>query len=221
LTLFVEDFDRIDAPPPPPQDPGGVDAAALLEAEYARGLADGAARARAECDGGAALLVERCIAEFRRADETIAAMADATAERLVRLMFEALGTMVPSICATCGPAEIAGLTQVLLPRLRNEPRIRVRLNPHDAPALQAQLDLLEDELPERISVTQTDAVARGDIRVSWQDGAMLRDTAAIWREVADWLRLFGFLDQPPRERAPLPMLWSSRPDAEQVVEHAR
>jgi hypothetical protein len=222
--LFVEDFDCIDdlatpaavAPPPPERD---VDAE--LATAYARGLADGCAQASAEAASAVEALLARCTSEFRRADEDIAAMAEEAATQLARLMFETLGALVPAICASCGPTELAELTRVLLPRLRNEPQIRVRLNPHDAPAVLAGIGNLADDLPDRIVVTQTDAVTQGDIRVAWQDGAMLRDTAAIWQDMSSTLQQFGFLGATPARDAASPSYARpERPHSEQVHEHA-
>ncbi len=233
MTLFVEDFDHVDPVPPPDSGRDDAEITGLLAAEYARGMAEGIAQAKAECDAGTALLIERCAAEFRAADESIAAMVESAADQLARVVFEMLGSLVPTICAACGPAEITALTQVLLPRLRSEPRIRVRLNPHDVAVVQAQLDQLPDDLPERIAVASDDAVARGDIRIAWQDGALLRDTSAIWRDMSGALQQFGFLDAPPpRERTPRTARPGferpdferpdfERPDFERMIEHAR
>ncbi len=215
MSLFIEDFDQIDDIADPA--PAAPVAAALLDEAYARGVADGVARRQAEDDAAARLLAERCTEEFRRAEDSLGEMADHAADQLARLMFGVLESLVPEICAACGPAEISALTRTLLPQLRSEPRIRIRLNPHDAPGVLAQMDVLNDDVRDRVVVTQTDAVARGDIRVTWQDGEMLRDTAAIWQQVADALCQFGFLDA----AAAKPASVQGRGRTQQVVEHAR
>lgn len=214
MNMFVEDFDCLE-PAMLAQEPAVPDLSARLAAEYERGLAEGEGRGLEACEDAARQLTARCDAEFPRAEAALAAMAEAAAEQVARLVFEALGALVPSVCAACGPAEVAALTRVLLPRLKREPQIRLRLNPHDAAAVQVQLAALDDDLGDRIVVTQSDQIARGDLRVAWQDGALLRDTGAIWRQMSDALRQFGFLDTPHE-----PGARSARPVAEQVAAHA-
>ena len=217
--LFVEDFDIFEEPAVADVAAPAYDREAELAAEYARGLAEGLAHAEASRDQGARALVAHCAAECRRAEESLARLAEEAADQLAGLVFEALNTLVPSVCAACGPAETAAMARVLLPRLRLEPQIRVRLNPHDSAAMQAEVARLDEEIADRIVITPTDAMARGDLKVSWQDGMLLRDTAAIWREMSEALQRFGFLDAPsPRDVMAVPR--AMRVVTEKVVEHA-
>ncbi len=213
MSLFIEDFDSVaPEPEPPAPDP------AACAAEYARGLADGEAAATVAAitaaDAAARTLAAACATEFARAEASLAAMAEAAADQLARLVFAALDALVPSICAACGPAEQAALARLMLPRLHREPSLRLRLHPQDIGALQTELAALDSDLTDRVAIAPNPQMAPGDLRIAWQDGALLRDTGAIWRELADTLRQFGFLD-PPHEAPHL-----ARPILEQVPAHA-
>ena len=68
-------------------------------------------------------------------------------------------------------------------------------------AVEQELARLDPELHGRVALVPTDAVAPGDARIAWQDGAAGRDATALWREVAAALAPFDLL---PPAAQPLP-----------------
>ncbi len=208
MILFGEDFDlggtvaRVAEVVPPEEDaeaPAAVLArvemaqAAQYAAGYAAGLAEGAARALAERTARCALWSELCASRLDRAEREVAAIADAAAAALARAVFDGLAVLLPEFCARHGAAEIAALARGILPGLRAEPRIVVRVNPHDRDVIADVLGEVPPELRERIVITPTDRVPTGDIQVSWQDGGVARDAATLRGQVADLLRQFGLV----------------------------
>ena len=91
---------------------------------------------------------------------------------------------MPVLRAVHGDAEACGVARAVLPALSGEPEITIRTNPHTAPSLLAEIARIDPELPARVRMTPTDALARGDVRIAWRDGLAVRDGAALWREVA-------------------------------------
>jgi flagellar assembly protein FliH len=211
LILFGEDFDFAGvAASVPPHEAAAQEAAVLAataqaEAEaaredmqqsaYARGIADGQARAMAEREARADHWTTLCAQRLRDADAGVAELADAAASSVAGLMFDVLAKLLPDFCARHGKAEIAALTHDILPTLRAEPKIVVRVNPHDVAVIEDILGEIPADLRGNVTMAPTDSVGEGDLQVRWQDGGVSRDTRALLGQVTDLLRQFGFVHE--------------------------
>jgi flagellar biosynthesis/type III secretory pathway protein FliH len=200
--LFAEDFDRhagvtvLD--PPVPDEPEPIapsftaDALeAAREEAYAEGFGRGLAQAaqdRAEIAGQLLAGIARRLAD---AEAAARAAAEASAQAVAELLLSTLAALFPALCARHGGGEVAALAHAVLPALDREPRISLRVSPHVLPELEAELDRLDPGLRARIATVATDAVAPGDIRIAWQDGAASRDGAALWAGIAATLAEYG------------------------------
>jgi len=91
-----------------------------------------------------------------------------------------------------------------LPPLTREPSIIVRVSPLIATAAEDEIARLDPELAERVRLVPTETMAAGDVRVAWNDGTAVRDTGAVWDEVAAVLSGLGLLvgDMPPARGQP-------------------
>ena len=69
----------------------------------------------------------------------------------------------------------------------------IRLNPHLAGAVAQEIERLEPDLCDHIQVVPTDAIPEGDVRIAWRNGGAVRDTAALWSEIASILGANGLL----------------------------
>lgn len=193
--LYAEDFDAPDLPPLP--EPEAIEPAfSLAELEEARAEARAAARLDAEESQAAARLqaLQAIGAGLDAARDSAREDATAASEAIARTMLGALTACLPSLCARYGAAEVRTLARVVLPALVDEPRITIRLSPHDARMLADEIERLEPELAARISLAPTDAVPRGDLRIAWQDGVAVRDAAAARAAVHDALGALGLID---------------------------
>jgi flagellar biosynthesis/type III secretory pathway protein FliH len=213
LILFGEDFDFANAAASVPPHGAAAQEAVVLaataqaeaEAEaareamqqsaYAQGFADGQARAMAEREARADHWTTLCAQRLRDADAEVAELADAAASSVAGLMFDVLAKLLPDFCARHGKAEIAALTRDILPTLRAEPRIILRVNPHDVAVIEDVLGEIPADLRGSITMTPTDSVGEGDLQVKWQDGGVSRDTRALLGQVTDLLRQFGFVHE--------------------------
>jgi flagellar biosynthesis/type III secretory pathway protein FliH len=205
LILFGDDFDVATTPRPHAVDRlaeaetaagDARDAAqAACAAAYAKGLTDGAAGAaeerRAQGDRWAAICAERLEAAGREAAD----LADTAARDLAGLLCSALAAVLPEFCARHGAAEIAALARSLLPSLIAEPRIVLRLNPRDAGAVAQAMGEIPPELEGRVQIERVESVAPGDMLMSWADGRVVRDAAAMRRCVSDLFRQFGLVSE--------------------------
>jgi flagellar assembly protein FliH len=175
----------------PPLDPEAIRAAA-----YEEGVRDGLERAEAERHRAVArtftVLEERLgTATYQAAQET-----DRAARSIASLLIQALMKMLPTLCARFGATEIAGVARAVLPGLRQEPRVVVAVSPLVATAVEAELARLGDEFRERAVLAPNEALAPGDVRITWQDGVAARDTADLMQRIATLFTQYGLLGAP-------------------------
>lgn len=207
--LFAEDFDlpagitvldEADEPEPPPPVFTAAEIAAARAEAYAEGHRNGLAQAAADRAEITRQMLAAIAGHLDNARTEAARVAEESADTLARLLLGTLASMLPALCARHGAAEVAALARAVLPGLAREPRVTIRVSPLVARAVEQELDRLDPELHARISLSPTEAVAPGDVRIAWQDGAAIRDAAALWRKVAETLAPLDLL--PPVEQAP-------------------
>ena len=197
--LFDEDFDRPPAPPPPPEPEVVEPAFSAAELETAREAAHregrDAAQTEFECSAKAAAgkALADISAQIAAAREDAAAIAEDAAAAMARLLMDCFATSFPSLCARHGKAEAAAILREILPALRREPKISVRVNTHIAAEMTAEIDALDPDLAGKVRLIPTDAIAMGDVKIAWEHGDANRDTAALWRQIEDILAPAGLL----------------------------
>ena len=188
--LFAEDFDLPEGEQPAAEpevvEPvfNQVQMAAAKTGSFDEGYLAGRAALIEEDAVGLRQAVIMLVAELEDARETARLLGEQAAEEIARLLLAALGAVMPVLRAVHGDAEACGVARAVLPALSGEPEITIRTNPHTAPSLLAEIARIDPELPARVRMTPTDALARGDVRIAWRDGLAVRDGAALWREVA-------------------------------------
>jgi flagellar assembly protein FliH len=203
--LFAEDFDAepdiavLDEPSgaavPPPAITEAELAAARDEA-YAEGHRSGLAQAAADRAEITRQMVSVIADRMAEADAEAARVAERSAEAVAQLLLGTLGTMLPALCARHGAAEVAAVARAVLPSLVREPRVTVRVSPHVAAAVETELARLDPEFRARVELVETAAVPPGDARISWHEGVAVRDSAALWRAVAEALAPLDLLPTP-------------------------
>jgi flagellar biosynthesis/type III secretory pathway protein FliH len=200
ILLFDEDFDL----PPPSIEPEVIQpvysVAQLMAArEEAAQEARDAALAEAEASerSAARVALTDIAAQLAAARREVTALAEQSSEAVVRLLLDCFATAFPALSATHGPNEVASLTRIILPALRREPKIAIRINPHLVAAMNEELLALDLDLAARVRLVPTDALALGDARVTWENGSATRDTALLWRQIEAVLTQAGLLNAAP------------------------
>jgi flagellar biosynthesis/type III secretory pathway protein FliH len=211
--LFAEDFDlpRHDRVKPASEviDPIYT-SAELAEARaeaWAGGHAAGIAEANTTIGATTRSLLDAIATSLNEAKAAATAVAEHSVEAIARLLMDSLAKLFPALCAHHGEAELATLIRTILPALAQEPMITVRMNPTHTPALMRELDRLDPDLVERVRLVPMEAIAAGDVRVSWHDGTAVRDTAGLWQQVRAVLEPAGLISPetaPVRDKAPTP-----------------
>ncbi len=116
--------------------------------------------------------------------------AMAITEGTVSTMLSILSSLLPHFCREHGPAEVRSLLGRLLPTIRSPTRITVRVHPDLVPLIQCDVAELEPDLAALIDVLAA-PLERGDVKVSWENGAMARDSAQIVQSIEDALGQLG------------------------------
>ncbi|MBV9311796.1 MAG: hypothetical protein JOZ73_13265 [Solirubrobacterales bacterium] len=135
-----------------------------------------------------AVIAENAAAMRAEAAREAAALAEGT----VATMLSMLAGALPALCREHGPHETRILVQHLLPNLRSEPHITIRVHPAVVPALQDDLKRSDIELAGEVSIIGA-PLEPGDVRVSWENGSCKRDTRAILTAIQDALAQLGLL----------------------------
>jgi flagellar assembly protein FliH len=202
--LYAEDFD--DVPNQPIVD---AEASAepvetpLTQDDLDRACAAAVAAAKSQWENEAQQIrtnligiISTALAAARDAAEQIALE---TAEAAVATILAMLSGALPHFCNEHGNAEVRALVDRLLPTLRTEPRVVVRVHPDLVPELRREFLDLQADISGTLVVNPA-AVERGDVKIEWENGALSRDTRQILQAMQDALGQLGL--QQPRELTP-------------------
>lgn len=192
--LYAEDFDEPAAAemladaavePPPP---------ALTREDLDRACAAAVQQARSEWEH------EGAQQRLRRLRSLEAALADAAAaaervalaatEGTVATMLSMLSGALPHFCREHGPAEARALVAKLLPALRSEPRITIRVHPELVAEVQEDVAALDPDLAAAVTVLAA-PIAPGDLKVAWEAGRFSRESAHILQAMEGALGRLG------------------------------
>lgn len=199
MGLFSEDFDlppKHDVPP----EPEIVEPAltqADLEAARRQAWQAGHAAAAADSAQAATAAIREALAVIAAGMTEARAQADKIAQQaatdLARLLFDSFATIFPATSSAYAEKELRSLTRAILPALRQEPSISIRVNPAHGAALRQEIEQAEPDLATRMEIVATETIRLGDLRVTWRGGQVTRDTAALWQQVAEILAPAGLL----------------------------
>lgn len=160
-----------------------------LENARAEGFAAGHDAAKRE----AAQSIEQATAEAANTiAQQLGALEPALAaaqERQTRMAVELSAALVrklfPKMTERHGPAEIQGLVATALERLRDEPRIVIRVADSLLDTVQKEVGAVAQRagFDGKIVLLAEPDLAPGDARVEWADGGAERDTDRAWRDI--------------------------------------
>jgi flagellar assembly protein FliH len=197
--LFDEDFDHPPAPPPPPEpeviEPtftaGEVEAA--RENAWHEGHEAGTVEAKTADTAIARQVLIQVAAQMEASRAEVGQIAEQSADAIARVLLDCFAAAFPAISARHGEREVQEIIRSVLPALRHEPKIAIRLHPAAARCVREEIEQLDPDQACHIDLIPTDAMGLGDVRISWRNGAAVRDTAALWQQIADILAPAGLL----------------------------
>jgi hypothetical protein len=202
--------EAIPEPPPEPCEPEIIIptySAEELEAArcegHERGRQEGQQAARGERDEMIRLLLEKIVKQFEQAAADATRVAEGDSEATALLLVQCLASLLPALCARHGAAEALAVAACILPSLKREPRVGVRVHPASLADMQSAIARLDSDYAGRIEVLAMDALATGDVRINWQDGEAVRDAGAMLGHVLQILAVLNVsTDEPSPEPSP-------------------
>jgi flagellar biosynthesis/type III secretory pathway protein FliH len=186
--LYVEDFDA-----PPPRDRRAPDIItpsfthAELEAAREEGFKAGLATAQGEHH---AVQTELRTAALTAIGEALAAargeaaaVAQHMAGELVSTVLALVEAALPAAASRLAGAEIAALLACVLPPLKREPALTVRVHPDVHDETEDAIARIWPDHLTRVAVIPDGTLAASDVVVTWSDGEARRETAALWEAI--------------------------------------
>jgi flagellar assembly protein FliH len=211
--LYAEDFDDDPEPLPPADLPRAPEPAppppsfTLEDLEAAQRIArtEAVQAARTEWERSALHDRTQSLAAIASAvagaQEEARTLADVVAEGLARTILSVLAGLLPELCARHGNTEVRALLRHLLPTLTQQPRIAVRVAPAMLNGVREDLALLDEDLAAAVELIAA-PLTPGDARVTWTDGSLVRDQAAIRHAITSALTELGLLEPVAVVRTP-------------------
>ena len=198
--LYAEDFDN-----PSEQDNGSSDEPAaeptvpvITQADVDAACAAAVRAARSEWQLGEEQMRLKAIETLGpvlagiRTDTEQAAIA--VAEATVTTIISIVTGLLPHYSRKHGAAEVRALLDRLLPTIRSQTRVNVRVHSDLVAVIQCDVAELEPDLAAMIDVAAA-PIESGDVKVSWENGSMARDSRKIMQAIEDALGQLG-LQQP-------------------------
>ena len=182
------------APPAPALCQADIDAACVRAVQAAeRAWTEGAAERRT-------IALETIGALLSEAAGAAAQQTEALAEGVARTVLGLVSAVLPDLCRSHGDAEVRALLLRLLPVVGQAGGVIVRVHAGMIETLASDLAGLDDTLLETIQLRAAN-LPPGDVRLSWEAGGLVRDTACIRDAVQDCLLQLGLLDPIPEPRS--------------------
>lgn len=160
----------------------------------AEGYAEGENAGRAQVLGSIEQDVEKCVAAIAEGLADLRQHLDTMQERQTRDAVQVAATLVrklfPRLAREHGLAEVDNVVAEAMARLREEPRIAVRVT-------ESLLDTVRDRVEAaakaagfegRIVFLADDGLSEGDVRIEWADGGAERDTGRIWQDIEQMIQ---------------------------------
>ena len=193
--LFDTSFELEDEAPKPAEDTPqpeffGEDLDRARAEGHAEGVEAGRAQALQAIESTVAQTLESMAQCLPGLQQSLDALRDRQAHAAVEVAAALVRKMFPRLARDHGLSEIDAVVKEAMARLRDEPRIVVRVS-------DALLDVVEKRcgalaktagFEGRIVFLAEDGMAAGDVRIEWADGGAERDSERSWHEIDEIIR---------------------------------
>lgn len=160
-------------------------AAEARQAAHAEGVAEGRRQAEAEAEAALTRALERTGAGLETLAGSLAQERERRDAEQLEVALQLVRRLFPALTRRHGLEEIEAVIRQSLDRLREEPRVVVRVADARLDALQERIDALTAEagFDGKVVLLAEREIADGDVRVEWADGGAERDSARLWRDI--------------------------------------
>lgn len=159
------------------------------EVGRAAGHEAGLAEARASQEETVALALAQLEQQLASAEAGLVEHQATLQRRAIEIALTALRKLFPELARRNGLDECMALIGKCLERLRNEPRLVIRVAEDALDPLKAQVDALIQRCgyESRVIFLADDSLGPGDLRVEWADGGAEQDNQRLWQEIDEIL----------------------------------
>ncbi len=112
-----------------------------------------------------------------------AGVARHMADELSATILSLLAAALPAAAATLAGPEIAALLACVLPPLKREPSLTVRVHPGIATETETAIARIWPHPTTKVTILPDASLAPSDVAVIWAEGEAHRDTASLWAEL--------------------------------------
>ena len=121
--------------------------------------------------------------------------AEAVADGVARTALAMLASLLPELCKSHGDQEVRLLVKSLLPLIARTGPVVIRVRPELIELVRADIDTLNDGAFEKVELRAANLSA-GNVKLSWDEGSLARDSAAIRKAIEDSLAQLGLTNAP-------------------------
>ena len=206
--LFETSFEPEDQPkepvePPPEPKYFDEDLERALSEGHAAGLEAGRGEAMEAIEQAAARALEAIAACLPELERSLNELQERQTRSAVEVSAALVRKMFPNMVREHGLAEIDAVVSEAMARLRDEPRIVIRVDDTLLDPVKARVGELAKSsgFEGRIVFLAQDGMAVGDVRVEWADGGAERDTERTWQDIDELIRRMSGAPDTPNEAA--------------------
>jgi flagellar assembly protein FliH len=154
-------------------------------AGHADGLEAGRQDAQAQADQALADALDRVAGGLDQVAGNLGAAEERRDREALQVAVKLVEKLFPALDRRYGLKEIEALISDSLNRLREQPRVVVRVAPNRLEALQERIEALAAKAgyEGKVMVISDAELPDGDVRVEWAEGGAERDTERLWREI--------------------------------------
>ena len=205
LALFADDFEAPAAPAPSAPEPEQVSAPPGhdqedLDAACARARAEGYAEGTADTKSTETARVSATLARIGdlmgEASASAARVAEEGADTMTQLLMAAMLAGYPQLHKRHGAEELRAVIRKSMPGMLLESKVVFHVHPSMVDLVTGELAALRPDQRAHMTIEPTEAVPPGDARITWPNGAAIRDTATIHTAIAEILGPLGLLPDP-------------------------
>ncbi len=159
--------------------------AAAKAAAFAEGKTAGEAAAEKSIAQRTVEQLSKLAAQFESTSAALEEKVHQSHQETVLAAMTVVRKLFPQMNSDNGLTEIKAVVEDCLERLRDEPRLVVRVADQEMDSLKAQLDacIKRSGFGGKLVFLADDRLEPGDVRVEWADGGAERSQAALWQEI--------------------------------------
>jgi flagellar biosynthesis/type III secretory pathway protein FliH len=165
---------------------------------YAEGAKDAAQTEAAKIAATLQAINER----LENAADSAAAVVERNSEVFAKVLFSSMLAGFPLLQKKFGGDEIRGMMKRAMPGLVRETAVTFEVHPSMVEVIESELSTLSAKEKHHMTIETSDEMSIGDVKITWQHGAAIRNSAKVQREISAILIPLGLAEEPAPTDSP-------------------